>query len=293
MIISNQWDLVRRERGFALLGELFAGQTACQHLLDDVGVGLADVPAFGPLTPADWWRQVCRLVANGRFEHVDLARLLAAAADQFPASEPLRRLAGLLADADRPGAGPGRPLRILCLLAGPVGEPALRLGEELRRIMRAVDASAGRLELTVQPAARIADLLPLLRRARPDLLHFAGHGTALDGLVFEDAEGLPATLPIEALAGALAAFGRLECVLLSCCWSAGHSGVLAARSRLAIGSEAELGDRAAVEFSAGFYDALAAGSTPARAYAEAVAAVRLLGLPTDGLHRYPTEEEPE
>ncbi|MCB9140395.1 MAG: CHAT domain-containing protein [Caldilineaceae bacterium] len=166
------------------------------------------------------------------------------------------------ARADTPPA----PQPILLLAANPVDTQRLRLDEEARRIDRALRAGGGstRLTLVHEWAARSDEVLDALLRHRPAVIHFAGHGEE-DRLIFEGIGGQGARLSAQALAGLVAAAGGVRCVVLNACWSQSVGDALLDVVPCVAGMAGAVDDALAVAFAGGFYRALAAGESVARA----------------------------
>ncbi|MGV4985975.1 CHAT domain-containing protein [Streptomyces sp. NRAIS4] len=274
---SPTWIQLRDAGAFETLGELFPDVLSSNAFLEDLGISPALLPPFAaPLPAASWWRTVCRTVDQGRFRGVTLGGLVAAAADRFPGHEGLAALTG---------RGATTALRVLCLMSAPLDEARLRLGAEQRVLRDAAARSAGRLTVTVQPAARVSDILPQLRAVRPHIVHFAGHGTHDGRLLLEDETGTSAPVPVRALAAALALDAPLHCVVLNSCWSAAHADALLDCAGAVVGTRGELPDAAALTFAEGFYGSLAHSTALDEACAAARAALVLNGHEPDEVHR--------
>ncbi len=61
-------------------------------------------------------------------------------------------------------------------------------------------------------------------------------------------------------------------------------------SPITIGMDEAIPDNTAIEFSRGFYDALAAGTTIERAFSEGIIAVKLAGLHSDFIRMLPVSK---
>ncbi|WP_107093077.1 CHAT domain-containing protein [Streptomyces sp. MMG1121] len=270
---SPTWTQLRDAGAFETLGELFPDVLGAHAFLEDLGIRPALLPPFAaPLPAASWWRTVCRTVDQGRFRGVTLRDLIAGAAALYPGHEGLAALAG---------RGTPTGLRVLCLMSAPLDEARLRLGAEQRVIQDAAARSAGRLTVTVHPAARVSDLLPRLQSVRPRIVHFAGHGTHDGRLLFEDEAGTSAPVPVRALAAALALHAPLDCVVLNSCWSAAYADGLLACAETVVGTRGELPDDAALAFAEGFYGSLAHTTAVDRACAAGRACLELHGHAPD------------
>lgn len=151
---------------------------------------------------------------------------------------------------------------ILLLQAEPMDEERLRLGEELRSVQERLQLGryGDRFRLEVRSALRTVDLVQALLDVQPRFVHFSGHGYPNGGFCFEDELGNRYCVPPEAVANVFAQFtGVVECVLINACHSEPLARSLAKHIPFAIGMSRDVGDDAAIAFSIGFYQSLAAG----------------------------------
>ncbi len=175
------------------------------------------------------------------------------------------------------------PIKILILTANPQisGSHPLRLDAEVRRVEEALQRSRyrDRFEMATQLALRTLDLRRALLDPRPQIVHFSGHGTGEQGLVLEDDAGQEKQVSTEALAGLFGIFetGEIECVLLNACYSEVQATAIHQFVDCVIGMNQPIGDRAAVQFAEGFYDALGAGSAYDEAFKIGCSAIALEG----------------
>jgi len=136
-----------------------------------------------------------------------------------------------------------------------------------------------RFEFQARWAVRPRDVRRALLDLAPDIVHFSGHGTGDDGLVFEDDTGHSAIVPTDALAELFELFSKnVRCVVLSACYSDVQAKAIAGHIDHVIGMQRALGDEAAIEFAVGFYDALAAGKDVPLAYRFGCNSIRLGGI---------------
>ncbi|MEO8084629.1 MAG: CHAT domain-containing protein [Ardenticatenales bacterium] len=158
-----------------------------------------------------------------------------------------------------PDAVPPGRLTVLFLAANPRETDVLRLGAEARTIEeRLHEAGIGdRFDLPQQHAVRWSDVSLRLLRHKPDVVHFAGHGTADGELVFETDDGAAFVPPADVLGGL---FGTLKdnirCVVLNACWSEGQARAIGENIDFVIGMRRPVPDDAAIRFAAGFYRGL-------------------------------------
>ncbi len=171
---------------------------------------------------------------------------------------------------------------ILILAANPKGTTPLRLDEEVREIEAGLQRARNRDQFVLEQkwAVRPRDIQRAMLDVDPQIIHFSGHGTGDEGLVFEDETGLVKLVDGEALAGLFELFAeQIECVVLNGCYSEVQANAITQHINYVIGMNKAIGDRAAIEFAVGFYDALGAGKPVEFAYRFGCAAIRLAGIP--------------
>lgn len=158
--------------------------------------------------------------------------------------------------------------KILILASSPKTTPPLRLAEEVREIEEGLRRSRHRdqFQLHSRWAVRVRDLRQALLDVEPQIVHFTGHGKE-DGLLVEDELGMAVHISVEALAGLFELCSdQVECVILSACYTAPQAAAISKHIDYVIGMEKEIKDKAAIEFSVGFYDALGAGKSVEKAF---------------------------
>jgi tetratricopeptide (TPR) repeat protein len=151
--------------------------------------------------------------------------------------------------------------KILILAANPKQTSRLRLDEEVRDIKEGLQRSPQRDKFILQQelAVRSRDIRRAVLGFRPNIIHFSGHGSGSTGLSFEDEIGKEKLVTGEALAGLFGQFAKqVECVVLNACYSEEQAVAIAQHIDYVISMNAAIGDKAALEFAVGFYDALVA-----------------------------------
>jgi CHAT domain len=176
-----------------------------------------------------------------------------------------------------------RSLRLLIVQANPMSLTRLRLDAEQREIERRVRASPlrDRMEVRSSPATRLSDVSTEILWHRPDILHFSGHGTEHNGLVFEDEAGRAVAAEVSALRRLIASVGSsVSVAVLNACWSDAQANELSRILPCTIGMSAEIDDQAAILFSGVFYEVLSYGKSVQSAFDAAAAATDLQGSST-------------
>jgi len=169
---------------------------------------------------------------------------------------------------------------ILILAANPKKSINLRLQEEEREIKERLRlAGYGRVPVNSTGAVRPRDIQQAMLDFKPQIVHFSGHGAGQDGLVFEDAAGQGKLISSEALADLFKLFSnRVECVILNACYSKFQAEAIAQHINFVVGMSEAIGDRAAIEFSVGFYSAIGADESYEFAYNMGCNAIHLEGI---------------
>lgn len=165
-----------------------------------------------------------------------------------------------------PMSAPAPAIRILYLSANPEDTERLRIDKEMREIREAVDLSTlrSRIFLDQRTALRLKELHRALLQYRPTVVHFSGHGDLYGNYLVEnddpDRRGSIHLLSPQAIAGIFKAVAEdVHCVIVNACHTDRLAEALSAHVEYVVGMRHEIGDRAAVDFSIGFYQALAEG----------------------------------
>jgi hypothetical protein len=171
---------------------------------------------------------------------------------------------------------------ILFLAADPTDASRLRLGEEFREIQEKLKLAKlrDRFELELpQLSVRPADITQALLDTQPQIVHFSGHGTSTGALCFENQVGQTRRVQPDALAALFEQFTcQVNCVLLNACYSENQAKAIAEHIKYVIGMNQAIGDKAAIAFAIGFYQALGAGRTIEDAYKLGCVQIRLQGI---------------
>jgi hypothetical protein len=197
---------------------------------------------------------------------------------------------------------------ILFLAANPTGADPLALGEEARAIQVELERSGYRdcFELETRWAVQPLDLLRELRKLKPTVVHFSGHGglspvgtgatgrtpsrhvvatTGTNdhepqrGLFFQGPDGRAQVVTAQALRETFGAAGSsVKLVVLSACYSDLQAEALRAHVDFVVGMSAAIVDDAARNFAIGFYGGLGERESIAAAFRQGCAAISLEGL---------------
>lgn len=179
----------------------------------------------------------------------------------------------------------GRPetMKMLFLAANPIDQGNLRLDEEARDLKTQLGQVRGKsIEIDVEHAwaTRVDQIQSEILNAKPDILHFSGHGDT-GVLIFEDADGNTHSVEGEALAELVSLVPSIKCVVLNACYSESVATLIAPHVEAVIGCDISISDDAAIQFTRSFYRALAHRQTFSKAFRLAKNEVSLNGAPNE------------
>jgi hypothetical protein len=198
---------------------------------------------------------------------------------------------------------------ILFLAANPAGTNHLALDREARDIQVELERSGhrDRFEFVTRWAVEPLDLLRELRKLRPTVVHFSGHGgstsgasqpgsvqrdlpgadapaigdlpVAGTGLYFQGPDGHPRLVSATALEATFsAAGGSVQLVILNACYTEAQAQALLAHVDCVVGMSGAILDDAARAFAVGFYGGLGERESVEAACKQGRAAIQLAGL---------------
>mgnify|MGYP005609223401 CR=1 FL=1 len=172
--------------------------------------------------------------------------------------------------------------KILILTANPQNIDKRRLDAEVREIQTGLERAKKRdqFEIISKWAVRPDDLRRALLDYEPQIVHFSGYGSATEGLALENELGQLQMVSTAALAKLFEVFkDKVECVLLNACYSETQAEGICQHIDYVICMHQAIGNRAAIEFAVGFYDALGAGRSIEDAFKLGCIAIDLEGIP--------------
>ncbi|HYO55506.1 CHAT domain-containing protein, partial [Archangium sp.] len=135
------------------------------------------------------------------------------------------------------------------------------------------------VQLVAKWAARPLDLLQALNEHKPHVVHFSGHGSDKDELVFQADDGSTKLVSKEAIVTTMStAADNIRVVMLNACFSQSQARAVTKHIDIAIGMNAAIGDEAARVFAAKFYSAVGFGRSVQQAFNQGRAALMLEGI---------------
>jgi hypothetical protein len=177
-------------------------------------------------------------------------------------------------------------IKVLFFAANPRDQEQLRLDEEVRSIEQKIRESEFRdsVELRSRWAVRTGDLLQALNELKPHIVHFSGHGSRTDELIFLTEAGDSKYVTEEAMAASIATVAdHVRVVFFNTCYSRAQAQAAAQHVDVAIGMNDSISDDAARVFAAQFYSAIGFGYSIQRAFDQAKAQLMLESIPEEDI----------
>jgi serine/threonine protein kinase len=161
-------------------------------------------------------------------------------------------------------------MKILFLVTNPVDVGVgLQVDEEFRQISQKIRMGTLRdqVEFVSEWAVMVSDLQAALLRQQPDIVHFRGHWRQTNGIVLEDKDGNSETVSQEALANLFSIMkANVRVVVLNGGYPKKLAQALVKTIDFTIWMDAIIGDSAAINFIASFYQSLAFGFSVEEAF---------------------------
>lgn len=203
---------------------------------------------------------------------------------KVPLGIPLHKRAVALKDFDQIQNRPEQEevITILFLSADPSDTARLRIGEEIREVRQRLRLANWRdkFRLETRMSVRPADLSQALLDVQPQIVHFSGHGSHFGELCFENAQGTTHPITADALSSLFQQFAdHISCIVLNACYSKLQGHALSRHINYVVGMDKAIGDKAAIAFALGFYQALGGGRTVEDAFKLGCVQIQLQGIP--------------
>ena len=175
-------------------------------------------------------------------------------------------------------------ITVLFLASNPLDQAQLRLDEEARAIQEMIRKSEHRDAVTLESrwAVRPLDVLQAINEYNPRVVHFSGHGSDNDEIVFQDESGIAKPVTKEAIVQVMrAGSGSIHLVVFNTCYSSNQAEAVVGHVEAAVGMNTSIGDDAARTFAAQFYSAIGFGKSVNEAFEQAKAALMLENIPEE------------
>lgn len=173
---------------------------------------------------------------------------------------------------------------VLFLASNPLDQERLRLDEEVRAIMEMIRKSKYRDSVKLEScwAIRTMDVLQALNEHSPAIVHFSGHGSDKDEIIFQDFQGNTKLISKEAIVQTMmASTGTIRLVFFNTCFSKNQAEAVIKHVEAAIGMKTSISDTAARIFASQFYSAIGFGLSVKKAFNQAKALIMMEGIPEE------------
>jgi len=170
---------------------------------------------------------------------------------------------------------------VLFLAANPLDQQQLRLDEEARSITEIIRKTKHRDSVKFEScwAIRPIDVLQALNEFIPSIVHFSGHGSDTDEIVFQDSQGKTKLVSKEAIVQTMmASSDGIRLVFFNTCYSVNQAEAVTEHVEAAIGMNTSIGDEAARVFSSQFYSSIGFGLSVQKAFDQAKALLMMEGI---------------
>ncbi|TKC14752.1 CHAT domain-containing protein [Robertmurraya kyonggiensis] len=175
-------------------------------------------------------------------------------------------------------------IKVLFMASNPLDAQPLRLDEEARAIQEMIRKSEHRDSVSFETrwATRALDVIQAINEEEPTIIHFSGHGSDTDEIVFQDNQGNAKFVSKEAIVQTMmSASADIKLVFFNTCFSYGQAEAVVQHVDAAIGMTTTIGDDAARVFAAQFYSAIGFGLSVKKAFEQGKAALMLEGIPEE------------
>lgn len=172
-------------------------------------------------------------------------------------------------------------INVLFLASNPIDVQQLRLDEEARSIREMIRKTKFRDSVLFESrwAVQPIDVLQAINEINPTVVHFSGHGSDSDQIVFQDGEGKAKLISKEAIVQTMmASSDNIRLVFFNTCYSHNQARSVVEHVEAAIGMNTTIGDNAARFFSSQFYSAIGFGFSLGKAFEQAKALLMMEGI---------------
>lgn len=175
-------------------------------------------------------------------------------------------------------------ITVLFLASNPIDQAQLRLDEEARSITEMIRKAKHRDSVKFEShwALQTIDLLQALNEHNPTIVHFSGHGSDNDEIVFQSQDGVTKLVKKEALIQTMmASSDNIRLVFFNTCFSKNQAEAISQFVDATIGMNTSIGDEAARVFSSQFYSAISFGLSVEKAFQQAKGLLMMENIPEE------------
>jgi len=170
---------------------------------------------------------------------------------------------------------------VLFLASNPIDQQQLRLDEEARSISEMIRKSKHRDSVKFETcwAVQPIDLLQAINEYKPSIIHFSGHGSSNDEIIFQTQDGKTKIVSKEAIVQTMmASSDGIRIVFFNTCYSRNQAEAVSQYVEATIGMNTSIGDKAARLFSSQFYSSIGFGLSVKKSFDQAKSLLMLEGI---------------
>jgi hypothetical protein len=241
-----------------ILAEIYPEKSQSRRVVEMAGIPVGSI-SFKDAVMDNWYYILKE--ADNRKKVDDLVQVVL---QEYPDREDLKKLFAMHSPVvpDQPSSPTLSVRKILFLSANPKRQEQLRLGEELRKVKDSLALSTFRdqFKLESESAVKISTITKAMQIQKPEIVHFAAHGTKYEGIVVEDDLGGVVLFPVAGLDRLFRSFkDTVKCVVLNACHSKEQAEAISKHGIYVVGMNKAIKDSAAIDFATGFYQSLGEG----------------------------------
>lgn len=172
-------------------------------------------------------------------------------------------------------------ITVLFLASNPIDQKQLRLDEEARSISEMIKKAKHRDSVKLEScwAVQPIDLLQALNDYNPAIVHFSGHGSDEDEIVFQTQDGKSKIVSKEALVQTMmASCDGIRLVFFNTCHSKNQAEAISEFVEVTIGMNTSISDEAARIFSSQFYSSISFGNSVKKSFEQSKALLMMEGV---------------
>ena len=173
-------------------------------------------------------------------------------------------------------------INVVFFASNPIDATQLRLDEEARAIAETIRKSKHRDAVKLEScwAVRPEDVIQALNEFSPAIVHFSGHGSDQNEIVFQGDDGKAFFVSMEAIVQTMMASSEgIRLAFFNTCHSHNQAKAVVEHVEAAIGMNTSIGDEAARVFASQFYSSVGFGFSVKKAFEQAKALLMLKGIP--------------
>ena len=170
---------------------------------------------------------------------------------------------------------------VLFLASNPADQQQLRLDEEARSITEMIRKAKHRdsIQFETRWAVQPMNILQAINELNPKIVHFSGHGSDADEIIFQSSSGGTKAVSKEAIVQTMmASSDSIRLVFFNTCYSFNQAEAVTNHVEAAIGMNTSIGDEAARVFASQFYSAIGFGLSLKKSFEQAKAMIMLEGI---------------